>query len=400
MNASSKPSSGVGKFAQRVGTITMSATKQMPILASQVGGCVSLGQGVPSFPTPAHVVEAVHRALTRDPEAGKYSLQPGMRSLRQSVAESLARDKGLHYDPEREIAITVGAMGALADAFLALVDPGDEVILPAPTYASYIEQIHLCGGRPVFVPLRSKGWGLDVEAVGRAITNRTKALVLCNPSNPTGGVYDDQDVIAVAGLALQHGLVIISDETYDYLVYDRPQPLSPAAVPGLKEQTIVINSFSKKYVLTGWRVGYMAAGGQVMDQLMKVHDATAICAPTPGQHAALAALQGPQQVVAQMNAVLAERRRLIRARIDRLGGQMDYEVPQGAFYLLARYKFTAEPSLDLARRLIREARVVTIPGGSFGPGGEGHLRFSFGGTETVLNEAFDRIEQWLEQHGL
>ncbi len=374
----------------------MSATKQMPLLAARVGGCVSLGQGVPSFPTPPHVVETVSRALAQDPGSGKYSLQPGMPALRQAVAEGLAREKGLFYDPDNEIAITVGAMGALADTFLALIEAGDEVILPDPTYASYIEQIHLCGGRPVFVPLRPRGWGLDVAAVQRAITRRTKALVLCNPSNPTGGVYDDQDIAAVAQLALEHGLFVISDETYDYLVYDRPRPLSPAAVPGLREQTVVINSFSKKYALTGWRVGYMAASRTVMEQLMKVHDATAICAPTPGQYAALAAMQGPQEVVSRMNAVLAQRRRLMCARLDRLASYISYERPQGAFYLLARCDFTTEPSLDLARRLIREAKVVTVPGSSFGPGGEGHLRLSFGGSEEELSEAWDRIERWLQ----
>lgn len=392
-------------FASRVQNITLSATKQMPIIAAQVGGCVSLGQGVPSFGTPEHVVEAVGRALTDDPGVGKYSLQPGLPELRRAIARSLADLKELDYDPDTEIAVTVGAMGALADAFLAIIEPGDEVLLPDPVYASYIEQVHLAGGRPLFAPLNPDNWGLDLEALAGAITPRTRAIVLCNPSNPTGGVYDDAQIAAATRLAKERNLWIISDETYDYLTYSRSDgvtgpgrtPLSPAAAPGGRERTIVINSFSKKYALTGWRAGYMAAPAEVMEQLMKVHDATAICAPTPGQHAALAALTGPQAVVSEMNEIMMARRDLACRRMDRLAQWLDYVPPTGAFYIMARYKFTDAPSAEVAVRLIREARVVTVPGGSFGPAGEGCLRLSFGGASADLNEAFDRVERWLER---
>ena len=384
------------KISRRVSGIKISAIKEMPLIASQVEGCVSLGQGVPSFATPPHIVAAVHQALTQEDWAGKYSLQPGMVELRRAVAEYLARERGLEYDPLTEIGITVGAMEGLLTAFLTLVDQGDEVLVPDPTYEPHLEQIRLAQGTPVFVPLNSGDWGLDPELYRAAVTPNTKALVLCNPANPTGKFYTDWEVRALTRLARQHDLFIISDETYEHLVYDGPGPLAPASLSDVRDRVVTVGSFSKKYAMTGWRVGYVAAPAEIMAQLMKVHDSAAICAPTPSQVAALAALAGPQDVVAEMKGQLAQRRDLICHRLDRLSAYFSYIRPQGAYYLLARYSFTDDLSRDLAVRLIREARVITIPGSSFGPGGEGHLRLSYGGEPEEINEAFDRLEMWLE----
>lgn len=377
--------------------VEVSATKLMPVIAARVGGCVSLGQGVPSFATPPHVVEAVSRALREEPSCGKYSLQPGLPALRAAIAQGLARDKGLAYSPESEVCVTVGAMEALLCAMLAFVDRGDEVILPAPCYASHIEQVQLAEGLPVFVPLRPDDWGLDAEAVRKAITPRSRAIVLCSPGNPTGAVFNEADLAAVCELAVEHDLVVISDETYDYVTYGRPMPASPATLPAMRERTVVVNSFSKKYALTGWRVGYMAAAEPLMADLLKVHDASAICAPTPSQHAALAALTGPRAIVDEMRQALARRRELCCRRLDKLGDYFDYVAPQGAFYVMARYRFTDAPSMEVATRLIEEAHVITIPGGSFGPGGEGCLRLSFGGEEREIDEAFERIGRWVKE---
>lgn len=382
--------------SRRVNLVEVSATKLMPIIAARVGGCVSLGQGVPSFATPPHIVDAVSRTLREDPASGKYSLQPGMPALRKAIASVLDREKGLRYSPESEIAVTVGAMEALLCAILAFVDRGDEVILPAPCYASHIEQVQLAEGVPVFASLRRADWSLDAEAVRRAITPRTKAIVLCSPGNPTGTVFDEADMAAVCELAMAHDLLVISDETYDYVTYGRPMPTSPATYPGMRERSVVINSFSKKYALTGWRVGYMAAAEPLMADLLKIHDASAICAPTPAQHAALAALSGPQDVVDDMRQALERRRDLCCRRLDELRDYFDYVAPGGAFYIMARYKFSDAPSMEVATRLIEEARVITIPGGSFGPGGEGHLRLSFGGEESEIEEAFARIGRWVK----
>lgn len=382
------------RLSRRVRNISPSATKEMALVAAKIGGCVSLGQGVPSFGTPTHIVDAVTKALREDPSSGQYSLQTGMPVLRRCIARYMLKEKNVVIDPESEICVTVGGMEALLATVMTVVDEGDEVILPSPTYASYIEQIQLAGGIPVFVPLTGE-WGLDMEAISRAITHKTGALMLCNPGNPTGTVFSDAEIIALCELAVAHNFVIISDEAYDYMVYDGGMPLNPLSVAAFRNNVISISSLSKKYALTGWRVGWVAAAGMWMEQIMKVHDATAICSPTPSQFAALAALEGDQHCVAAMCEELTKRRALCCARLDTLHRYFSYVPPKGAFYVMAKYLFNGVSSREVATRLLQEAKVITIPGGAFGLGGEGHLRISFGGELSVINEAFDRIEQWL-----
>jgi len=384
-------------ISQRVNRISISATKEMPLLAAKVGGCVSLGQGIPSFPTPPHIVEAVCSAITDQTDSGKYSLQTGMPRLRQAISRHLKNEKGIEADPQQEILITVGAMEALLAAVLTLVDRGDEVIVPSPAYASHIEQVYLAEGKPVFVPLRKDDWGLDIDKINKAVTPRTRALILCNPGNPTGAVFSDEDVRSICQLAVERGFTIISDETYDYLVYDGGMPLSPASLPEYRDYVISISSFSKKYALTGWRVGWATANAPLMHQIMKVHDCTAICAPTPSQYAALAGLNGPDDSVEYMRKALAARRDLCCRRLDNLNAAFDYVRPRGAFYIMARYLFTDAPSREVAIDILNEAHVITVPGESFGPGGDGHLRLSYGSSEDEINESFDRIETWLKK---
>lgn len=389
--------SDVFRVSRRVQQIRISATKLMPMLAAKVGGCVSLGQGVPSFRTPEHIVEAVCRALRDKADAGRYTLQPGMPALREAIAADLLARKGFSVSPDTEVGVTVGAMEALLMALLTVVDRGDEVIIPSPGYASHAEQVLMAEGVPVHVPLRGGDWGLDVEAIRGAITERTRAVIVCNPGNPTGTVYDDADVRALCELALERDIMLISDETYDYMVYGGGEPLSPASLPEMRRHVIVVNSFSKKYALTGWRVGYCAADAAWMAELLKVHDAAAICAPAVSQYAALAALTGPQDCVREMCAALTARRGLACARLDAMRPHFDYVTPRGAFYIMARYTFTDAPSDVVARRLLEEGRVITVPGASFGPTGERHLRLSFGMEEAELDEAFDRMSAWTQR---
>jgi aminotransferase len=382
-------------ISRRVAQITISAIKEMPLIASKVGGCVSLGQGIPSFPTPPHIVEAVYERMRDDPDAGKYTLGPGLPELREAVAVQLSRQIGRPVAPDKEICITVGAMEALSAAVLTVVDRDDEVILSSPNYASHIEQVLLAEGVPVFVPLREADWQLNIEGIRQAITPRTKAIIICNPHNPTGANFAASDLRMLADLALAHDLFIICDETYDFLVYDGHSPFSLTTLPEIADRVIATFSFSKKYAMTGWRVGYVYAAEGVLDQIMKIHDAVAICAPSLSQYAALAALQGPQGCVAEISAALQRRRDLVCDRLDRLAEFFDYVKPQGAYYLMARYKLPGLDSMTFALRLLHEARVITIPGTAFGPTGENHARLSFGGTESEINEAFDRIKEWL-----
>lgn len=383
-------------ISRRVAQITISAIKEMPLIASKIGECVSLGQGIPSFPTPPHIVEAVVRTMRDDPESGKYTLGPGLPELREAVAGQLSRQIGRPVDPDQEVCITVGAMEALSAAVLTVVERGDEVLLPSPNYASHIEQVLLAEGVPVFVPLHEATWRLDVEGIRRAVTPRTKAIVLCNPHNPTGANFAEADLRALADVAVAHGLFVICDETYDFLVYDGQPHFSLTTLPELADKIIATFSFSKKYAMTGWRVGYVYATAGILDQIMKIHDAVAICAPSLSQHAALAALEGPQECVAAIKGVLQQRRDLVCERLERLAGFFDYVKPQGAYYLMARYRVPGVDSMTFALRLLHEARVITIPGAAFGPTGENHIRISFGGADSAINDAFDRIERWLQ----
>ncbi|MBU1039597.1 MAG: pyridoxal phosphate-dependent aminotransferase [Proteobacteria bacterium] len=385
------------RLSRRVKQIKISATKEMPMIAARVGGCVSLGQGIPSFMTPPHVVDAVCRALREDPAAGKYSLQPGMPALRVAAAELLRAEKDLPADPEREVAITVGGMEGLLCAMLTLIGPGDEVIVPEPFYPSHVEQILMAEGTPVFAPLRRSDWGLDVDAVAAAITPRTKAVIISSPHNPTGAVFAKADLLALAELALKHGIFVICDDTYDALTYDNAAAFSLMSVPELRHLLIGVFSFSKRFALTGWRVGFLWAREELLNQMLKIHDAAAICAPTPAQIAALASLSGPQDVFAAMRVELEKRRDLICARLTAMAGRFSFVRPHGAFYVMAKAEFSVLDSRDLALRLIREAKVITIPGGAFGPGGEGHVRLSFGGAEAEIETACDRMAAWANQ---
>jgi len=381
-------------ISRRVRRITISAIKEMPLLASKLEGCLSLGQGIPSFATPLHIREAARRVLRDDPEAGKYSLGPGLPELRAAVARELGRTRRIEVDPDREVCITVGGMEGLLAGILTLIDRDDEVILPSPNYASHIEQVILAGGRPVFVPLDEDGWRLDPEGIRAAVTPRTRAIILCSPQNPTGAVFAEAELRSLAELALERDLFIITDETYDFLVYDGRPYFSLTSLPELKDHLFAAFSFSKKYAMTGWRVGYVYTSAGVLDHLLKVHDAGAICAPTLSQHAALAALEGPQDCVAEFLSILQSRRDLICRRLDRLDKFFSYVRPAGAYYIMPRWLPPGLDSMTLALRLLYEARVITIPGLAFGPTGENHLRLCFGGKEEEINEAFDRIEDW------
>jgi aminotransferase len=302
---------------------------------------------------------------------------------------------GVEADPDSEICITVGAMEGLLAALLTLVDRGDEVIMPSPNYASHIEQALLAEGVPVFAPLWDDGWRLDLDAVRRAVTPRTRAMIVCTPHNPTGAVFSREDLCGLAELALEHDFFIISDETYEFLTYDGREHFSLSSIPELKDNLVCAFSFSKKYAMTGWRVGYVYASQGVLDHLEKVHDAGSICAPTISQRAALAALQGPQDCVQDIRRTLADRRDLICRRLEGLEEFFSFVRPRGAYYLMARFRPPGLDSMSLALRVLNEARVITIPGSAFGPAGEGHLRMSFGGGEDEINLAFDRLEEWL-----
>jgi aminotransferase len=391
-------------ISRRVAQISVSAIKQMPVLASKVTGAISLGQGIPSFGTPPFITSAVMDALRHDEKIGKYSLQPGLPQLKHEIALYLGWKKGIAVDAEREVFVSCGAMEALAAGIATVIDRGDEVLLPTPNYASHIEQVLFAEGIPVFVPLMEEnGWRLDVEGFRKAVTKKTRAIIICNPMNPTGAVFPQEDIREIADLALEKNLFVIADEAYDFLTYDAQKHVSFASIPELKDSLIAAFSFSKMYCMTGWRVGFMYASQRIIDQVLKVHDAFAICAPTISQYAALAALratngrdgEGDRFIDKLVNA-LDERRKLTCRHLDGLASLFSYQTPKGAYYVFPKITGSSMNAMDLALRLLYEVKVITIPGNSFGPSGEGHIRFSFGGTEDEINRAFGRIKEWVK----
>lgn len=404
--------SSVGKkedttgIARRVAQISVSAIKQMPVLASKLEGCISLGQGIPSFGTPSFIRESIIASLKDDDLIGKYSLQPGIPELKREIAGYLRRDRGINVDPESELFVSCGAMEALAAVISTVVERDDEVLIPSPNYSSHIEQILFAEGKPVFVPLiEEEGWRLDIGGFRKAMSRKTKAILLCNPMNPTGAVFPEEDLKALAEMALERNLFIISDEAYDFLLYDGLPHFSLASIPELKEQLITCKSFSKMYCMTGWRVGYMVAAGRIVDQVLKVHDAFAICAPTISQYGALAALKATNgkdgegdRFIQKLVEALHARRDLICDRLDGLPHLFSYQRPKGAYYVFPRISLDNENDMELALKLLYEAKVITVPGSGFGPTGAGHIRLSFGAPENEIHKAFDRIDEWAQRN--
>lgn len=393
-------------IARRVSQITVSAIKQMPILAAEIGGCVSLGQGIPSFNTPRFIREAVIEELKNEnSKISKYSMQPGMPELKEEIARDLARTRGIEADPDANIFVSCGGMEALAAGISTVVERADEVILPAPCYASHIEQVLFAEAVPVFVPLsESQGWRLLPEQIRQAITKKTKAIVISNPVNPTGTVFSEQELRELAQIVLEHKLYLISDEAYDFLTFDQTPYFSLLSLPEMQERIIACCSFSKRYCMTGWRVGFMCAHERIIKQVLKVHDAFAICAPSISQFAALIALRhtngsdGQGDLSMQnLRAALLERRDLLCSRLDQMASEFEYVKPVGGYYVFPRLK-NAEESLPYALRLLREAKVISIPGLPFGPAGEGHIRFSFGAESSEIIEACGRLEKFLEKN--
>lgn len=392
-------------ISQTVQKIVISPIKEMSILADLLedeigrGKIISFGQGIPYFDTPTYIKDAIRGALN-DLDTAKYTLEPGITELRDLLARHLEQSRGIeNIQAKKEIMVTAGCQEAVACALRSIIDPGDEVLLPSPCFASHIEQVIQFGGTPVFVPLNEKEeWKLDAQECAMRVTPRTKAILFSNPSNPTGAVFGISELRALADLAKEKNLIIITDETYDFLTYDDILHQSPASFTDVRDRVILCGSFSKKYAMTGYRVGYAYADEGIIDHMLKVHDALTICAPAISQKAAIAALAGPPDSVQEFCQKLAANRDAMCHELDALSDYLSYQKPRGAYYILAKVLHPAlQDSFPAALRILKEAHVVVIPGAAFGPQGESHVRFSFAGEPSQISEGFRRLSAFFKR---
>ena len=380
------------RLSRRVQDVPPSGIRKFFDVLASMPDVISLGVGEPDFDTPAQIVEAGIESLRRG--RTHYTSNYGTIELRQAVAEHLADLYGVTYDPAGEIIITVGVSEALAAALATIVDPGDEVVLAEPSYASYVPDIMFAGGVPVFVPTRPEdAWQLDPEAVEAAITPRTKALFIGYPCNPTGAILEPDTMRALADIAERHDLLVVSDEIYDRLVYGGHRHEAFSALPGMRERTILLGGFSKAYAMTGWRIGYACAPRDLLDGILKVHQYVIMSAPTIAQDAAVVALKEGEGDVERMVAEYDRRRRMFVPGLVSIG--LPTVEPRGAFYAFPSIAGTGLTSDEFATRLLHEQHVAVVPGTAFGPTGEGYVRATLATSYEDLGEALVRIERFI-----
>lgn len=381
--------------AERAISVPNSAIREFFNRAQGLEDVIDLTIGAPDFQTPQHIVKSSVEASLEGHHY--YSPNAGIFSLRKAIADKLERDNGIKYDPNTEIDVTIGATEALGLLMMTLLNPGDEVILADPTWPNYITQILMADGVPVRVPTYEKdGFCLQVEAAEAAITERTKAILINTPNNPTGAVMDRKTVTGFVELAQKHGVYLISDEVYEKIIYDENEHFSPGSIPGTKEFVITVNSFSKTYAMCGWRVGYVAASKEVIAPLLKLQEGMGSCANTMAQMAAVTALNSPQDAVNHMVESYRTRRNLMVEGLNLIPG-ISAITPGGAFYLFVNVKGLGKSSQEIAMDLLQESGVMTVPGTGFGPAGEGYIRICYAKSETLLQQALERIHHTLNK---
>src|SRR3954467_12842574 len=342
-------------------------------LAAGMEGVVSLGVGEPDFVTAWGVREAAISSL----EQGftSYTANAGLLELRQEISNYMKKQFKVEYSPKEEIIVTVGASQAIDIAMRAILDPGDEVIVIEPCFVSYTPMVELAGGVAVQVQaLKENDFKILPSQIEKAITKRTKAILICSPNNPTGSMLNKQELEELAKVAIQHDLLVIADEIYAELAYDEDYTSLPSLV-GMKERTILISGFSKGFAMTGWRLGYICAPTEIAKAMLKIHQYTMMCAPTMAQYGAIEALQNGQHDVEEMRKSYRRRRNYMVKSLNQIG--LECHSPGGAFYVFPSIKKTGLSSEEFAEQLLLEERVAVVPGNVFGKGGEGHIRCSY-----------------------
>lgn len=362
-------------------------------IVSEMEDAISLGVGEPDFDTPWRVREEGIYSLERGRTF--YTSNAGLKELKLEISRYLARTIQVDYDYSREVLVTVGGSEAIDLAFRAMLDPGDEVLIPQPSYVSYLPCAVLADGVPVTIPLQHENsFKLTREELEAAITPRTKILVLPFPNNPTGAVMTREDLEPIAQAVMEHDLYVVSDEIYSELTYSG-QHCSIASLPGMRERTLVINGFSKGFAMTGWRLGYICGPAPIVEQMTKIHQYAIMCAPTTSQYAAVEALRNCGRDVEQMRESYNQRRRFLMNEFRKMGLQC-FE-PYGAFYAFPSIREFGMTSEEFATRLLQEEKVAVVPGTAFGDCGEGFLRISYAYSLADLKEAIGRLEKFVRR---
>lgn len=380
-------------LSETVARLKPSGIRRFFDLASSMEGVVSLGVGEPDFVTSWSIREAC--ILSLEQGYTSYTANAGLLELRQEIAAYLARKFHVKYDPEAEILVTVGASQAIDLALRATVNPGDEVIVVEPSFVAYGPLVTLAGGVPISVGTNGDDhFKIRPDQIERAITDRTKALIVCSPNNPTGTVLHKEELEAIAQIVKKHDLLVISDEIYAELTYDGPY-ISFAAVDGMRERTILISGFSKGFAMTGWRLGFVAAPAEILQAMLKIHQYAIMCAPTMAQYAAIEALRNGEQDVEYMKKSYRRRRNYFVQSLNEIG--LSCHMPGGAFYAFPSIRATGMTSEQFAEKLLLEEKVAVVPGSVFGAGGEGYIRCSYASSMEQLQEAIKRMKRFLDR---
>ncbi|MBO5098453.1 MAG: aminotransferase class I/II-fold pyridoxal phosphate-dependent enzyme [Agathobacter sp.] len=365
-------------------------------IASEMDDVISLGVGEPDFDTPWHIRDEGIYSL----EKGKtsYTSNAGLKELKEEIANFLDRHYELKYDPHKEIIVTVGGSEAIDIAMRAMLDPGDEVLIPQPSYVSYEPCCILANGTPVIIELKAENeFRLTAEELEAAITPKTKLLVLPFPNNPTGAIMERKDLEAIAAVIEKHDLYVLSDEIYSELTYAEESHVSIASLPRMRERTILINGFSKSHSMTGWRLGYACGPELILKQMLKIHQFAIMCAPTTSQYAAVEAMRHGDEDVAKMRDEYNIRRKYLIKRFREMG--IDCFEALGAFYVFPCIKQFGMTSDEFATALLKQKKVCVVPGTAFGNSGEGFLRISYAYSLENLKIALDRMEEFVKELG-
>lgn len=380
-------------LSQKVVTIKPSGIRKFFDIASEMEDVISLGVGEPDFDTPWHIRDEGIYSL----EKGRtfYTSNAGLMPLREEISRYLKRRCSLTYDPKTEVLVTVGGSEGIDLALRAMLDPGDEVLIPEPCYVSYLPCVQLAGGVPVTIQLKEENeFRLTKEELLEKITDKTKILVLPFPNNPTGAIMRREDLEAIRDVIIEKDLFVLSDEIYSELTYHE-EHVSPASLPGMWERTLTINGFSKAYAMTGWRLGYICGPKEIVKQMTKIHQFAIMCAPTTSQYAAVEALRNGDGDVKQMREAYNQRRRFLMHAFEKMG--LPCFEPFGAFYVFPCIKKYGMTSEEFAMKFLEEEHVAVVPGTAFGECGEGFLRISYAYSIEELKVALARLERFVKR---